>query len=341
MTEYITVQPVLLENYKSNLDDDLERDLEHPTQKHWSVTDSKDFFEEAWLDQTRQASDSGISLEMIRKMRNNQNLFFLAVTHQSVHVYSQTKMIKSFNFSLPRFKGSAQKRRGDDNDESTQQESDDSLINPGLNARNHDSFIRCVFKKNQIQSAYHESLPQYMFMLIYNCDELLNLRKEKKQQQTSGIYAKGSFLKKYLEKLSEEENSIFNKLKILTFEIFSEQFLSVDLLSNVEDNLESYGQMRLFKSFRNLLVVVYYMRPGKSRSFKKRFPSLKLVIKRFDKYNGFLTILDRKLNFSECKVPFYDVLYSYKKGVGRKRFERERGKYSFNESYSSSQSKPE
>ena len=326
ITNYVTIQPVILENYSSNFLKDNDIINEHLIKGRYRANqEKKDLFSDSWLNKGFESSSTGISLEMIQQIQNNKNLYFLAISNKSVDVYSQTKMIKSFNFLLPKFKTNLpQGKTYKEND----QENQKFEIKRDKN-KNNESYMNCVFKKHGVFTSYHESSPQYIFILINNCDYLLS--KNKKKEKVPETSRNQTSLEQYIQKLSENQEYL-NKLKILTFEIFSDQFLSVDLLTNVDDNIENYGKMRLFKNFRQYLVVVYRIKVNKQMIKKNSY--LKLLIKKFDKYNGFITILNKNFLFDECKIPFYDILYTYKKGSGQKKFERERGKYSFNSSYS-------
>jgi hypothetical protein len=327
ITNYVSIQPVILENYSSNFNKDNDIIQEHITQRKVKANkEKKDLFTEAFLDKSIHSYKTGISLEMIQQIKNNKNLYFLAISNNSIDVYSQTKMIKSFNYFLPKFKTTLQ--QGKKYKESDVEYS--RMYSKKDKSRNNETYMNCIFKKNGIFSTYHESSPQYMFILIYNCDYLIQKNTPKKIEENT--CQNESFLSRYIKNMSDNIQTYGNKIKILTFEIFSDQFLSVDLLTNIEDNIESYGKMRLFKNFREFLVIVYKVKMIKHIGRKKSH--LKLVIKKFDKYNGFKSILDKNLDFDECENPFYDILYTYKKGSGKQKFERKRGKYSFNSSYS-------
>jgi hypothetical protein len=140
--------------------------------------------------------------------------------------------------------------------------------------------------------------------------------------------------KKIKDKIEQFKREYPNKLKVMVLEILSDQFISIESLINIENNLDNFGKIRLFKNFREYLVIVYKPNPKKIRQFY-----IHLVIKKFDKYKGFRTVLEKKLFFNECATPFYDILYYYNKHSGEKRFEKQTGKYKFDQSYSKQQGK--
>jgi hypothetical protein len=338
VNEYLVIQPIVIKNYHHQFQDERDfTDSDTSRPKGNREREKKDLYEELWLDGTL-AKNSELSLEMIKKLNNNKSLYFVGMTYKSIHIYSQTRLLKTFNFYLPKFKNKSpelnvKKKFSDEDDESNQKESSKNS-NEGQSStdvQSEERLLKCAFEKNGVHSTYHESLPQFMFVLIYNCDDLSKSKNAKSNMESNQEEA--SLFEEYMNSMGSLDELFYNKLKILTFEIISDQFLWVDTVNNVEDNLESYGELKLFKNFGEYLVSVFLITPPKKpKSGASSF--LHLVVKEFNKHRGFGTILSKHLNFLECKVPFYDILYSYKKDQGLNKFEQQNGKYSFNKCYS-------
>lgn len=334
VNEYILIQPILIKNYHHDNNLEIETKRTQPSKKNKGRDrEQKDLYAEPWLDGGL-SSNTEVSLEMLKKLQNNKNLFFLGVTPKSILVFSQTKLLKSFNFYLPKFKPlksyiKIQKEYADDPESGKSEPNEEAKKeqSPGFDLNNEDKHLACIFKRKGLYSTYHESLPQYLFMLIYNCED----QEKRKHESPDGNFQKNEELSQDSQIFSSVDH--LNQLKILTFEIISDQFLWVDTVNNIDDNLESYGEMRLFKNFRHYLVSVFGVDSGETIGGK--VSQVHVLVKKFDRHSGFLTVLSKQLNFQECAVPYYDILYSYKKDEGQKKFEQENGKYSFNKCYSS------
>jgi hypothetical protein len=336
LNDYIIVQPVFLKDYQG-VNNEF-KDKVNSFRKNSTKDNRKDPYDDPFLEVKKSENSTKISNEIIQKLKGNNNLYFIAIKPWGIDLYSQTNLIKSFSLSIPEFKNnvSISKTYTDDaldenisRELSETKEDIDELTTRQSLTKNIDYF-ECIFKKKGINSSYHESLPQYMFIIIYNCKDLFIsekfqnlLNKNDKESQNE--------IKDQIDKFKKEYP---NKLKIMVLEILSDQFISIESLINIENNLENHGKIRLFKNFREYIVIVYKPNPKK---FQRTY--VHVIIKQFDKYQGFKVILDKKLFFSECATPFYDILYYYNKNSGEKKFEKKAGKYKFDQSYTRQQGK--
>lgn len=335
--DFAVVQPIFLKNFHQNpFSDSRPRDW---ARRSRAGDQKKDFYDDSFLEGGLAEDSAKVTMEMLQKIKGQEHLFFVAIKPWKIDLFSQTSLIKSFPLVVPDFDPEISKKKKFDTEavkktrERKLREQKNHLeeLSRRQRIKSSSDFFHCKFKKRGLHSTYHESLPQYMFVLVYNCQELF-------RKKTGG-----DFLEK--RKTLEDEqyydprknfdlykNQIYNQFKIATIEILSDQFVLINSLVNIENKLENYGQIRLFKNFREYLVVVFKPR---LRQFKRH--SVRVMVKQFDKYNGFKTVLDRKLHFYECSTPFYDILYSYNKNSNEKEREKNVWKYSFNESYNRGQ----
>ena len=349
LNDYLIIQPIFLKEYsQAGLSIDPREKFKDNMKKARTINNKKDDFDDPFLEGGVTEDEAELTIEMIKKLKFKDDLFFLGVQSTRLDLYSQTNLVKSFPLVIPKFKASLNKSK-DFSEDGMKRHEQDHILNKQIletnevllemkekqEMKNNDEFIQCLFQKNGVYSTYHESLPQYMFLLVYNCHEVFmnqkyqTLLKQNKDRNSD-----------YIENIKQNINifreKIYNQMKVLTLEIFSDQFISIETLINIENNLENYGKIKLFKNFREYLVIVY--KPYKITKGKKFY--LRIIIKKFDKYNGFKNVVDKKLYFNECSTPFYDILYYYEKKSGEKKFEKKTGKYSFDKSYIDQQGRP-
>lgn len=332
INNYLVTQPILLKDYEtfnSGMNSSENKTHSKKTKNNYSLTNEhKDPFQNMFLNEDlTKAKSSNSSNEASKHLKSKSDVFFLAISTGKVDIYSKTNLVKSFALTIPNFKTIKNKAVMFEEDTLDLKEKQETLdkeieeaqeliseMNQFEKVKNDPRYQECLFQKNGFYSTYHESLPKYMFFLVYNClDIFLNQRYQdilKKKDDEDHM-----FLKDIKASITIMRQNLYNQIKIVPLEIFSNQFISVDSLTNIENNLENYGKIRLFKNFREYLVIVY-----RSQMSKESAATIRVVVKKFDKYSGFHNVLNKKLFFNECQAPFYDILYKYKKNYKNKKF---------------------
>jgi hypothetical protein len=285
----------------------------------------KDPFNDIFLNNSLNKNKSTMTLEMMKRLKSKNNLYFLAISPKKIDFYSKTHFIKTFSIDLPNFKEKKMKNINFAEDrimkpfekQKLEKEIDEAEeliehMEHYQKVKNNEKFLECLFTKNGKFATYHESLPNYMFFLVYNCFDIFlsqkykDLLDEKKDHKDHSL----NDIKKDIQQI---RHNLYNQVKIVSLEISSNQFISVDSLINIENTIENYGKIQMFKNFKDYIIIVY-----RSFNSNKIFFNIRIVIKKFDKYSGFKTILNKQLYFHECETPFYDILYKYKKNYKQK-----------------------
>ena len=349
VSSYLIVQPVLIKglgstggsvkNRKQKLLDNFSSLKAKKLYTTKRLREYRRHFNDSLYDKAKsQSKDRKRVLRHILSERSHGDLFYFALKGSQVDVYSQHKLYKSFSVNLLRFdsgrKGPVtldflRSFVGDDSrqEDARQQVSDlqrARVVNS--NAEVKTAYFKCIFEKHGAFWSYNESMPDYLFVLMYNCDEFLDeVVREKSQKAGSreGSQEKSLFkrvIRKIRDNLQPKQQA-----KILTFELVSNQILSVQLIGETKNLLEWPGQLRFFRNFRSLIVAVFAVQAGTGQSGSR----VKLLVKKFDKYGGFQRVYEKALGFSECDKPHYDILYAYKKNKGKADLEREKGGYHY------------
>lgn len=264
------------------------------------------------------------------------DIFYFALKGNQVNIYSHQKLYKSFSVNLLKFDTSRKSSSGlsyfeklqrrsrtkRDTREGVSMEERMRLVNS--NAELKKAYFKCVFEKHGAHWAYSESMPDYLFVVVYNCDEFLEeiIKEQNLNKRNRNWFYEKQIFKYIIDKL-EKSPKRREEAKIITFEIIFNQILSVQIIGENKSALESPSRLRFFKNYRNLIVIISGPLPARSAPGPKK---LKLLIKKFDKYNGFLNAYERELDFAECERPYYDILYSFKKNKGREDLEKNRSR---------------
>lgn len=349
VASYWIVQPILIKNYDSgkrgreSQSDLFQRNFSSPNAKkvfmRKILRDYSLYFNDTFYDKAESFSKDNMSTrKQLHSDQKHANIFYFALKGNQVDVYSQHKLYKSISINLLRFgsgrKGSAtpgyikrlSKQAPQSADEQTETSDSQRAKLVSTNAEVKSAYFKCVFEKHGSFWSYSESMPDFVFVVVHDCDEFLNeIIKERESNKTNRnwLYEKKVF-GKIISNLKKSRHKRKEQSKILTFEVVSNQVLSVQLVGDNKNALDSPGQLRFFRNFRNLIVMVFVTKPdGESKAPAR----VRVLVKQFDKYNGFKSVYDKRLEFSECDRPFYDILYRFKRNQGRTDLEKTRGRY--------------
>ena len=195
ISNYIIIQPVFLKDFmngdwiSSMVDkDNWTQDKTDHMEAESIFGTYKEPFEDNWLDKNLEnEKNAGLSVEMLKKLTNNKELFFLALDTKKIDVYSQTQFLKSFPFSIPKFKPkyktskeyqedfSDLKRNSKSKKSFYQTQYEQKVNRTNIKIEKEESYFKCIFKSEGVHSTYHESLPQYFFILVIAHFDLLVL----------------------------------------------------------------------------------------------------------------------------------------------------------------------
>lgn len=339
---YTIVHPIIIKDIytsirsKKNKHEIIEEENEKNTEN--MQKDEKDYskyFDDSMYE-TRAKSNEEIKniFNIGFESKHNHDIFIFTLKGNQIHLYSEKKLFKTISIGYVRFNSQAQKKKrirgnwidilhenlsrssGNKNNKFSSNKTMNENFNFNnllfSNAKLKEIYFECLFKKNGLFTSYHESMPKYLFVIIYDCDDLILEYAEKQGKKSDDIEKKvngGNYFNDLIGKSNKQDN----KIKVLTFEIFSGQVLSIDIIKS-KAIFELPGILRLFKNFKNILVKIIFIESDSNKEEFENFIRIQLFT--FDKYNGFIMIYQKDFNFFECSVPYYDILYTYTKGKG-------------------------